>query len=106
VIKEELLYLPGKIKEEEEELLDGTRARSLESLMEGHNWFLSQFVEIPRRSIVVCFLSLSAKAGLNLTLFEINSSCPTSQKKILHIFELESKRKCREIINNDICFFL
>ena len=26
-------------------------ARSLESLVEGHNWFLNQFVEIPRRSI-------------------------------------------------------
>ncbi len=36
---------------------------SLESFMEGHNWFLSQFVEIPRRSIMVCFLSLSVKAG-------------------------------------------
>jgi hypothetical protein len=34
------------------------RVRSLESLMTGQNWFLNQFVEIPRRSIVVCFLSL------------------------------------------------
>ncbi len=36
--------------------------------MEGHNWFLNQFFEIPRRSIIVCFLSLLAKAavgGLN-----------------------------------------
>jgi hypothetical protein len=28
---------------------------------------------IPRRSILVCFLSLSAKAGLNLSPFEISS---------------------------------
>jgi hypothetical protein len=41
--------------------------------MEGHNWFLSHFVEIPRRSIMVCFLSLSAKAGLNLPPFEIRA---------------------------------
>jgi hypothetical protein len=37
-----------------------------EGLVEGHNWFLNQFVEIPRRSIIVCFLPLSAKACLNL----------------------------------------
>ncbi len=30
-----------------------------------HNWFSNQFIEIHRRSIIVCFLSLSAKAGLN-----------------------------------------
>jgi hypothetical protein len=41
------------------------RAR-VESLVERHNWFSNQFVEIPRRSIIVCFSSLSAKAGLNL----------------------------------------
>ncbi len=29
------------------------RAHSLESLVEGHNWFSNQFVEIPRRSIIV-----------------------------------------------------
>jgi hypothetical protein len=40
------------------------RSRSLESLVEGYNWFLNQFVEIPRRCIVVCFLTLSAKTGL------------------------------------------
>ncbi len=40
--------------------------------MEGHNrFFLNQFVEIPRRSVIVCFSSLSAKAGLILT-FEIS----------------------------------
>jgi hypothetical protein len=33
-------------------------ARSLESLMEGHNWFFNQFVEIPWRSVIVCLLSL------------------------------------------------
>ncbi len=43
-----------------------SRARSLESLMEGQNWFLNRFDEISRRSILVCFLSLSAKAELNL----------------------------------------
>ena len=49
-------------------------AYSLESLMEGHNWFLNQFVKIPRRSIIVYFSSLLAKAGLNHTLFEISCS--------------------------------
>ncbi len=39
-------------------------AHSLESLMEGHNWFLNQFVKIPRRSIIVYFSSLLAKACL------------------------------------------
>ncbi len=48
-------------------------ARSLESLMEGQNWFLNQFDENLRRSIIVCFLSLSAKAGLNLSPFEIRA---------------------------------
>ncbi len=38
----------------------------LHSVMEGHNWLFNQFVEIPRRSIIVSFLSLLAKAGLNL----------------------------------------
>ncbi len=50
-----------------------TKAYSLESLMEGHNSFLNQFVEIPRKSIIVCFLSLSAKASLNLPTFEIRA---------------------------------
>ncbi len=54
-------------------------ARSLENLVEGHNWFLNQFVEIPRRSVIVCFLSLSAKAGLNLSSFEISCSWPPSR---------------------------
>jgi hypothetical protein len=49
-------------------------SQSLQSLMEGHNWFLNQFVEIPWRSIIVCFLSLSVKAGLNLPPFEISCS--------------------------------
>ncbi len=40
----------------------------------GHNWVLNQFVEIPRRSIIFCFLSLSAKAGFNLSPFEISCS--------------------------------
>jgi hypothetical protein len=30
--------------------------------MKGNNWLLHQFAGIPRRSIIVCFLSLSAKA--------------------------------------------
>jgi hypothetical protein len=38
--------------------------RSLESLVDGHNWVLNQFVEIPLRSIIVCYLSLLAKAGI------------------------------------------
>jgi hypothetical protein len=45
-------------------------ARSLENLVEGYNWFLNQFVEIPRRSIIVCFLSLSAKAGFKPLTFD------------------------------------
>ncbi len=53
-------------------------ARSPESLMEGHNWFLNQFFEIHRRSIIVCFLSLSAKAGLNLPPFRSSCSWPPS----------------------------
>jgi hypothetical protein len=35
---------------------------------------LNQFVKIPRRSIIVYFSSLLAKAGLNHTLFEISCS--------------------------------
>jgi hypothetical protein len=52
------------------------KARSLESLAEGYNMFLNQFFEIPRRLqyIIVCFLSLSANAGLNLPPFEISCS--------------------------------
>jgi hypothetical protein len=42
--------------------------------MEGHNWFLNQFVEIQGNSIIVCFLSLSAKAGFNLPPVEISCS--------------------------------
>jgi hypothetical protein len=34
--------------------------------------FLNRFAEVPHRSIIVCFLSLLAKAGLNLPPFEIN----------------------------------
>ncbi len=30
-----------------------------------NNWFLNHFIEIPRRSIITCFLSLLTKAGLN-----------------------------------------
>jgi hypothetical protein len=42
-------------------------ARSLESLMEGHNWFLNQFLRFlwDQSSIIDCFLSLFAKASLN-----------------------------------------
>jgi hypothetical protein len=49
-----------------------SRNRILESRTEGHSWFLNQFIDISWRSIIVCFLSLSAKAGLNLPPFEIN----------------------------------
>ncbi len=42
------------------------RAHIHESLMEGHNWFLNQFVQITKRSVIVCFLSLLEKAGLSL----------------------------------------
>ncbi len=56
-----------------------TRAHSLESLMEGHNWFLNQLVRISRRSIIVCFVFLLAKVGLNRTLFEISCSWPPAQ---------------------------
>jgi hypothetical protein len=59
-------------------------SRSLESLVEGHKWFLNQFVEIPRRSIIVCFLSLSAKAGWNLSQFEISCSWQPP-----HVFPME-----------------
>jgi hypothetical protein len=41
------------------------RARR-ESLVEVQNWILNQFLEILRKSIIVCFLSLSAKTCLNL----------------------------------------
>jgi hypothetical protein len=40
------------------------RTQNLKSIVEGHNWFLNHFVEIPRRPIIVSFLYLSAKAGL------------------------------------------
>jgi hypothetical protein len=46
------------------------------SLWSDKNWFLNQFVEIPWRSIIVCYLSLSANAGLNLPPFEISCSWP------------------------------
>jgi hypothetical protein len=48
--------------------------RRLENLMGEHNWLLNQFDEIPGRSIIACFVSLSAKAGLNLPAFEISCS--------------------------------
>jgi hypothetical protein len=57
------------------------------SLVEGHNCFLNQFVEMPRRSIIVYFLSLSAKVDLNLSPFEISCSWPPSlyeARKSLH----------------------
>ncbi len=38
---------------------DMLNAQSLESLMEGHNWLLNQFVEITWRSIIVCMLLIS-----------------------------------------------
>jgi hypothetical protein len=47
---------------------------SLENLIEGQNWFLNQFDEILQRYIILGFLSLSAKAGLNLPPFEISCS--------------------------------
>jgi hypothetical protein len=43
---------------------------------EVNTWFFSQFVEIPRGSIIVCFLSLLSNAGLNLSPFEIGPLCP------------------------------
>jgi hypothetical protein len=64
------------------------RTPSLESLVEGQNWFLNQFVQIPRRSIIVCFLFLSKKAGLNLPPFEISCSWPPSPVSI--VFGLEN----------------
>ncbi len=36
-----------------------------EILMEGHNWFLNQFVEIPQNSNIVCFLSFFGKSRFN-----------------------------------------
>ncbi len=42
--------------------------------MEGHNWFLGLFIEIPQRSLIACFLSRSAKAGLNLPLLNWRSA--------------------------------
>ncbi len=56
--------------------------RSLESLiMMGQKSFLNQFDEIPRRSLIVCFLSLLPRAGLNLPPFEISCLWPPSQEK-------------------------
>jgi hypothetical protein len=54
------------------------RARSLESLIEKQNWFLNQFDETPRISVIVSLLSLSEKAGLNLPPFAISCSWPPS----------------------------
>jgi hypothetical protein len=48
------------------------RVRSLESLVDGNNWFLNPFAEIPRRSFVVCFLSLSEKTGLKVLSSEMD----------------------------------
>ncbi len=42
--------------------LDCLHSLALESLIEGPNLFLNQFVGISLRSMTVCFLSLSAKA--------------------------------------------
>jgi hypothetical protein len=43
------------------------------------NWVLNQFVVITQRSIIVCFLSLFAEAGLNLPPFEMTCSKSPSQ---------------------------
>jgi hypothetical protein len=61
------------------------RAYSLEILMEGHNWFLNQFVEIPRRSIMVCFLSLTAKELVQISQHFI-SAVHDHRLGILYIF--------------------
>jgi hypothetical protein len=50
------------------------RSLEIENLVEGHILFLNKFVKIPRRSVIVCFLSLSAKADLNFSPFEISCS--------------------------------
>ncbi len=55
-----------------------TEPTVLKTFMEGHNWFLNQFVEILRWSIIVGFLSLLTKARLNLPPFEISCSWPPS----------------------------
>ena len=39
------------------------RSRRHEIPKEAHNWFLNQFVEISRRSIIFCFLSLSTASA-------------------------------------------
>ena len=55
------------------------RARCIESLVEGHYWILPSLLKI---SSLICSLSLLAKAGLNLSPFEISRSWPLSQDTV------------------------
>ncbi len=56
-----------------------------ESLMEKHNWFWNHAVlsRLLGDQVLVCFLSLSAKACLNCTLFEKSCSWPPALKTLL-----------------------
>ncbi len=53
------------------DIVDITVLARARSLIEGQNWFLNQFDEIPRRSVIVSLLSLSEKAGLKVHKIEI-----------------------------------
>jgi hypothetical protein len=50
-----------------------TQSHVLENLTKRQNRFQNQYVEIPRRPIIVCFLSLLAKPGLNPLPLEIRA---------------------------------
>ncbi len=55
-------------------------AYSLESLMEGRNWFLNQFVEIPQEIYHGRLLiSYGKRAGLNFPTFDLGCSWPPSR---------------------------
>jgi hypothetical protein len=45
-----------------------------ESLMEGHNWFINQFVEIPQIQTLSASYLFLAKAGLMVPPFENSGS--------------------------------
>ncbi len=74
---------------------ENTGVRHLQS---PHNLFLNQFVEIPRRSIIVCFLSLLLKDGLNPPPFEISCSWPRAMDLIsMKTPKLTSKGTWRQV---------
>jgi hypothetical protein len=69
------------------------RVRSLKSLVDGNNWFLNPFAEIPRRSFVICFLSLSEKAGLNHLRSAIRNHRLSVQLSVDVLYKLNIRRE-------------